>query len=54
MYTDSNINIGHVLVCYSNGKFMSIGEKIRLPDDVTMGYIIGKLMYKKVTQCVHI
>lgn len=22
---------------------MSIGEKIRLPDDVTMGYIIGKL-----------
>lgn len=28
--------------CFSGGKFMSIGEKIRLPDDVTMGYIIGK------------
>ncbi|KAJ9590164.1 hypothetical protein L9F63_016720, partial [Diploptera punctata] len=24
----------------SGGKFISIGEKIRLPDDVTMGYII--------------
>lgn len=28
--------------CYSGGKFISTGEKIRLPDDVTMGYIIGK------------
>jgi hypothetical protein len=27
---------------FSGGKFISIGEKIRLPDDVTMGYIIGK------------
>nr|CAD7202339.1 unnamed protein product [Timema douglasi] len=26
---------------YSGGKFISIGEKIRLPDDVTMGYIIA-------------
>ena len=27
---------------FSGGKFISIGEKIRLPDDVTMGYIIGE------------
>lgn len=24
------------------GKFISIGDKIRFPDDVTMGFIIGK------------
>lgn len=28
---------------YRGGKFISVGEKIRLPDDVTMGYIIGEL-----------
>jgi fringe protein len=27
---------------FSGGKFISTGEKIRLPDDVTMGYIIGE------------
>ena len=26
----------------SNGKFMGLGEKIRLPDDVTIGYVIGE------------
>jgi fringe protein len=31
-----------VLSFFSGGKFISIGEKIRLPDDVTMGYIIGE------------
>jgi fringe len=33
----------------SGGKFISIGEKIRLPDDVTMGYIIEHLLQKKLT-----
>lgn len=33
----------------SGGKFISIGEKIRLPDDVTMGYIIEHLLNKKLT-----
>ncbi|RWS16499.1 beta-1:3-N-acetylglucosaminyltransferase radical fringe-like protein [Dinothrombium tinctorium] len=31
------------------GKFISIGEKIRLPDDVTIGYIIEYLLRKKLT-----
>jgi fringe len=26
-----------------NGKFVAIGDKIRFPDDVTMGFIIGEL-----------
>ena len=34
-----------IVFYYSGGKFISIGEKIRLPDDVTMGYIIGKLFW---------
>ncbi|XP_022910063.1 fringe glycosyltransferase isoform X2 [Onthophagus taurus] len=33
----------------SGGKFMSTGEKIRLPDDVTMGYIIEHLLKKSLT-----
>lgn len=33
----------------SGGKFISIGEKIRLPDDVTMGYIIEHLLKKPLT-----
>lgn len=33
----------------SGGKFISIGEKIRLPDDVTMGYVIEHLLKKKLT-----
>uniref|UniRef100_A0A1B6EG05 Fringe-like glycosyltransferase domain-containing protein n=1 Tax=Clastoptera arizonana TaxID=38151 RepID=A0A1B6EG05_9HEMI len=33
----------------SDGKFISIGEKIRLPDDVTMGYIIEHLLRKPLT-----
>lgn len=31
------------------GKFISIGERIRLPDDVTMGYIIEHLLGGKLT-----
>jgi fringe len=27
-----------------NGKFLAIGDKIRFPDDVTMGFIIGELL----------
>ncbi|CAL4122255.1 unnamed protein product [Meganyctiphanes norvegica] len=33
----------------SGGKFISVGEKIRLPDDVTMGYIIEHMLHKKLT-----
>ncbi|KAK7868832.1 hypothetical protein R5R35_003666 [Gryllus longicercus] len=33
----------------SVGKFISIGEKIRLPDDVTMGFIIEHLLRKPLT-----
>jgi len=33
----------------SGGKFISIGEKIRLPDDVTVGYIVEHLLGKKLT-----
>ncbi|XP_063225108.1 fringe glycosyltransferase isoform X2 [Bacillus rossius redtenbacheri] len=33
----------------SDGKFIGIGEKIRLPDDVTMGYIIEHLLKKPLT-----
>lgn len=31
------------------GKFISVGEKIRLPDDVTLGYIIEHMLSKKLT-----
>lgn len=34
---------------FSGGKFISIGDKIRLPDDVTMGYIIEHLLKKPLT-----
>lgn len=30
-----------------SGNFVKIGDKIRFPDDVTMGFIIGK--FKKIT-----
>ncbi|XP_055327518.1 fringe glycosyltransferase-like [Paramacrobiotus metropolitanus] len=33
----------------SGGKFMSIGEKIRLPDDVTIGYIVEHLLKVPLT-----
>jgi len=33
----------------SGGKFISIGEKIRLPDDVTVGFIVEHLLGKKLT-----
>lgn len=31
------------------GKFISVGEKIRLPDDVTLGYIVEHMLAKKLT-----
>ncbi len=34
---------------FSGGKFISIGEKIRLPDDVTLGYIVEHLLEKRLT-----
>lgn len=34
----------------ASGKFVAIGDKIRFPDDVTMGFLIGKL----VQHCSHI
>ncbi|XP_054159609.1 fringe glycosyltransferase-like [Oppia nitens] len=33
----------------SGGKFISIGDQIRLPDDVTIGYIVERLLNKKLT-----
>nr|CAD7598788.1 unnamed protein product [Timema genevievae] len=38
---NSGENMFRSIVERTGGKFISIGEKIRLPDDVTMGYIIG-------------
>lgn len=34
---------------FSGGKFITVGDKIRLPDDVTMGYIIEYLLKKQLT-----
>ncbi|KAL7297828.1 hypothetical protein TKK_0008861 [Trichogramma kaykai] len=31
------------------GKFITVGDRIRLPDDVTMGYIIEHLLKKQLT-----
>ena len=31
------------------GKFESVGEKIRLPDDVTMGYVVEHLLQVPLT-----
>ncbi|XP_026826014.1 fringe glycosyltransferase isoform X2 [Ooceraea biroi] len=31
------------------GKFITVGDRIRLPDDVTMGYIIEHLLQKQLT-----
>lgn len=30
----------------SGGKFMKICERIQLPDDVSIGYVAGKIMVK--------
>lgn len=35
----------------ADGKFMSIGETIRLPDDVTIGYVIGKSALARLCFC---
>lgn len=32
----------------SSGKFVAIGDKIRFPDDVTMGFIVGKLLNLRI------
>ncbi|XP_076331891.1 fringe glycosyltransferase-like [Tachypleus tridentatus] len=37
----------------SGGRFMSACEKIRLPDDVTIGYIIEHVLKKKLTVVEH-
>lgn len=34
------------------GKFISIGDKIRFPDDVTMGFIIGEWQTKNKKCCL--
>nr|XP_027199479.1 fringe glycosyltransferase-like isoform X1 [Dermatophagoides pteronyssinus] len=33
----------------SNGQLISVGDRIRLPDDVTIGYIIEHMLNKKLT-----
>ncbi|CAN8003280.1 unnamed protein product [Ixodes hexagonus] len=45
LYTPSHVS----KVVPKGGKFISIGEHIRLPDDVTMGYIVEHLLKKKLT-----
>lgn len=37
------------LFVFSGGKFITVGDRIRLPDDVTMGYIIEYLLKKQLT-----
>ncbi|KAH7643711.1 fringe glycosyltransferase-like [Dermatophagoides farinae] len=34
----------------SNGQLISVGDRIRLPDDVTIGYIIEHMLDKKLTE----
>ncbi|UXI16013.1 unc-13 A-like protein [Sarcoptes scabiei] len=34
----------------SNGRMISVGDRIRLPDDVTIGYIVEYILGKKLTQ----
>jgi hypothetical protein len=50
MYTRMNCSV--FVLFFSGGKFISIGEKIRLPDDVTMGYIIGEYSSQSLQQYV--
>lgn len=38
-----------IFLCCRGGKFITVGDRIRLPDDVTMGYIIEHLLKKKLT-----
>lgn len=40
------------MIRFSGGKFISVGEKIRLPDDVTMGYIIGRWRQKIINKYI--
>lgn len=37
------------MFAFRGGKFITVGDKIRLPDDVTMGYIIEYLLKKNLT-----
>ncbi|KAJ3625859.1 hypothetical protein MTP99_016398 [Tenebrio molitor] len=46
---DEEKNIGCDICPRCGGKFIGTGEKIRLPDDVTMGYIIEHLLKKPLT-----
>ena len=49
LVTDRANNRWHSYICFSGGKFITIGDRIRLPDDVTMGYIIEYLLKKQLT-----
>jgi len=31
----------YLIFCHRNGKLMAIGDRIGLPDDVSVGYVIG-------------
>lgn len=42
-------NVCVLVLCCRSGKFITIGDRIRLPDDVTMGYIIEYVLKKKLT-----
>ena len=37
------------MFAFRGGKFITVGDRIRLPDDVTMGYIIEHLLKKQLT-----
>lgn len=37
------------MLSFRGGKFITVGDRIRLPDDVTMGYIIEHLLKKQLT-----
>lgn len=39
-------------ICFSNGKLMSYCEAGRLPDDCTVGFIIGEFFECCLSMCV--
>ncbi|XP_078046871.1 fringe glycosyltransferase [Augochlora pura] len=43
------VAIGRIIATIKGGKFITVGDRIRLPDDVTMGYIIEYLLKKQLT-----
>lgn len=45
-----NLVVFYLFCCINRGgKFITVGDRIRLPDDVTMGYIIEHLLKKQLT-----